>query len=202
MDDHHRFALIVVVFLLVHHGLPALYDAGFAQHNKAGLAAQYSAIDMLLVAAFCVWAIMVVAATWTGLVVMGRLGVVNSTTADVWRLRLYGVGSLLLVLSIPDHAQSMLLPLLATYWTTSELVGQRWLYAQPLLKDRPLNGSTTRDDDNELHCWIAPARARTFTTVMPASRVAPPFRLMQFAPHPPLEQLFWNTWFRPRLPMQ
>ena len=126
------FALIVVVFLLVHHGLPALYDAGFAQHNKAGLAAQYSAIDMLLVAAFCVWAIMVVAATWTGLVVMGRLGVVNSTTADVWRLRLYGVGSLLLVLSIPDHAQSMLLPLLATYWTTSELVGQRWLYAQPL----------------------------------------------------------------------
>ena len=91
------FALIVVVFLLVHHGLPALYDAGFAQHNKAGLAAQYSAIDMLLVAAFCVWAAMVVAATWTGLVVMGRLGVVNSTTADGWRLRLYGVGSLSLI---------------------------------------------------------------------------------------------------------
>ena len=41
-------ALIVVVFLLVRHGLPALYDAGFSQHNKAGLAAQYSAIDMLL----------------------------------------------------------------------------------------------------------------------------------------------------------
>ena len=87
---------------------------------------------MLLVAAFCVWASMVVAATWTALVVMGRLGVVNRTTADVWRLRLYGVGSLLLALSTPDHAQPLLLPLLATYWTSSEIMGQRWLRAEPL----------------------------------------------------------------------
>ena len=50
-----------------------------------------------------------------------------------------------------------------------------------LLKGEPWNDLTTRDDDNESHCWIVPARAQTFTTVMPASRVAPPFRLMQFA---------------------
>ena len=128
--------LVVIVYLLMNHVLPALYDAGYVQHNNAGLAAQYSAVDMLLVAAFCVWAIMVIAATWTGLVVMGQLGVVNRTTADVWRLRVYGIGSLLLVLSVPDHAQSMLLPLLATYWTTSELIGQRWLYAPPLAQGR------------------------------------------------------------------
>ena len=124
--------LVAIVYLLVNHWLPALYAAGFTQHNNAGLAAQYSAIDMLLVAAFCVWASMVVAATWTALVVMGRLGVVNRTTADVWRLRLYGVGSLLLALSTPDHAQPLLLPLLATYWTSSEIMGQRWLRAAPL----------------------------------------------------------------------
>ena len=124
--------LVAIVYLLVNHWLPALYHAGFTQHNNAGLAAQYSAIDMLLVAAFCVWASMVVAATWTALVVMGRLGVVNRTTADVWRLRLYGVGSLLLALSTPDHAQPLLLPLLATYWTSSEIMGQRWLRADPL----------------------------------------------------------------------
>ena len=119
--------LLIIAYMLVNHWLPALYQTGFAQHDKAGLAAQYSAIDMLLVATFCVWATMVMAATWSGLVVMGRLGVVNRTTADVWRLRLYGVGSLLLALSIPEHAQPLLLPLLATYWTTSELIGQRWL---------------------------------------------------------------------------
>lgn len=124
--------LVAIVYLLVNHWLPALYHAGFTQHDNAGLAAQYSAIDMLLVAAFCVWASMVVAATWTALVVMGRLGVVNRTTADVWRLRLYGVGSLLLALSTPDHAQPLLLPLLATYWTSSEIMGQRWLRAEPL----------------------------------------------------------------------
>lgn len=124
--------LLIIAYMLVNHWLPALYQTGFAQHDKAGLAAQYSAIDMLLVATFCVWATMVMAATWSGLVVMGRLGVVNRTTADVWRLRLYGVGSLLLALSIPEHAQPLLLPLLATYWTTSELIGQRWLNAQPI----------------------------------------------------------------------
>ena len=124
--------LMLIAFMLVNHWIPALYDAGFTQHNNAGLAAQYSAVDMLLVAAFCIWATMVMAATWTGLVVMGRLGVVNRTTADVWRLRLYGLGSLLLALSIPEHAQPLLLPLLATYWITSELIGQRWLLAQPM----------------------------------------------------------------------
>jgi hypothetical protein len=124
--------LVAIAYMLVIHWLPALYDAGFTQHDNAGLAAQYSAIDMLLVAVFCVWATMVVAATWTGLILMGRLGVVNRTTADVWRLRLYGVGSLLLALSTPNHAQPLLLPLLATYWTSSELIGQRWLMAEPL----------------------------------------------------------------------
>jgi len=124
--------LVGIAYMLVNHWIPALYRAGFTQHDNAGLAAQYSAIDMLLVAAFCVWATMVVAATWTALVVMGRLGVVNRTTADLWRFRLYGVGSLLLALSTPDHAQPLLLPLLATYWVSSELIGQRWLRAQPL----------------------------------------------------------------------
>jgi hypothetical protein len=35
-------------------------------------------------------------------------------------------------LSTPNHAQPLLLPLLATYWTSSELIGQRWLMAEPL----------------------------------------------------------------------
>jgi len=122
--------LVCLSMVLMTHVLPALYDMGYQQHREAGLAAQYSAIDMLLVAAYCVWSLMVIAATWTGLVVMGRLGVLNQSTADVWRLRLYGVGTLLLLLSLPDHAQPVFLPLLATYWTTSELVGQRWLFQQ------------------------------------------------------------------------
>ena len=67
---------------------------------------------------------MVVAATWTALVVMGRLGVVNKTSADVWRLRLYGVGSLLLALSTgPCTAAASpvarhLLDLIGVDWTT------------------------------------------------------------------------------------
>ena len=67
----------------------------------------------------------------------------NNTTANVWRLRLYGLGSLLLMLSIPNHARSMLLPLLAAYWISSELIGQRWLNASPAVHGR----ASTRFDE-------------------------------------------------------
>ena len=121
--------LVGTTALFLTKGLPQLYKFGFEQHQQAGLAAQYSAIDMLLVAAFCIWAFMVIIATWTCLLIMGTLNVVHRETADYWRLRIYGIGSLLLILSLPDHAAPMLLPLLATYWTTTELLGQRWFNA-------------------------------------------------------------------------
>ena len=118
--------LIAGTFFLIQEGLPHLYRIGFEQHQLAGLAPQYSAVDMLLVAAYCIWAFLVVIATWNAIAMMGAFGVLNAETADYWRLRLYGIGSLLLMLSIPEHAASMLLPLLATYWTSSELIGHRW----------------------------------------------------------------------------
>lgn len=121
--------LIASTMLFLTKGLPTLYAFGFEQHQEAGLAAQYSAIDMLLVAAFCIWAFMVVAATWTCILVLGTMAVIHKETANYWRLRVYGIGSLLLILSLPEHASSMLLPLLATYWTSTELLGQRWFNA-------------------------------------------------------------------------
>ena len=114
---------------LVQEGLPRLYQLGYEQHQQAGLSAQYSAVDMLMVASYCIWAFFVVIATWNAIAIMGFFGVLNARTADYWRLRLYGIGSLLLILSIPEHAASMLLPLLATYWTSSEILGQRWFHA-------------------------------------------------------------------------
>ena len=106
--------------------LPNLYQFGFEQHDRAGLVAQYSAVDMLSVAMFCIWSFLIVVATWSAVAVLGFFGVLNAQTADLGRLRVYGMGTLLLILSIPGHASAMLLPLLATYWTTSELIGQRW----------------------------------------------------------------------------
>ena len=121
--------LVGGAFALVQEGLPRLYQLGYEQHLQAGLSAQYSAVDMLMVASYCIWAFFVVVATWNAIAMMGLFGVLNIQTADYWRLRLYGIGSLLLILSIPDHAASMLLPLLATYWTSSEILGQRWFHA-------------------------------------------------------------------------
>ena len=113
-------------YLMMTEVLPKLYQFGFEQHHRAGLVAQYSAVDMLLVGAFCIWSFLIVVATWNAVAVLGFFGVLNAQTADFWRLRLYDMGTLLLILSIPGHASAMLLPLLATYWTSSELIGQRW----------------------------------------------------------------------------
>ncbi len=118
--------LVGGTLFLMQEGLPRLYQIGFEQHQQAGLAPQYSAVDMLLVAAYCIWAFLVFIATWNAIAMMGAFGVLNAETADYWRLRLYGIGSLFLMLSIPEHAASMLLPLLATYWTSSEVIGRRW----------------------------------------------------------------------------
>ena len=129
--------LLVGSVLMMREILPQLYQFGFEQHDQVGLAAQYSAVDMLLVAAFCMWSFLVVVATWNALAVMGLFGVLNAQTADYWRLRIYGSGSLLLVLSTPDHASPVLLPMLATYWTSSELIGQRWLHKTPAAYGTP-----------------------------------------------------------------
>ena len=189
--------LVCLSVVLMTHVLPALYDMGYQQHREAGLAAQYSAIDMLLVAAYCVWSLMVIAATWTGLVVMGRLGVLNQSTADVWRLRLYGVGTLLLLLSLPDHAQPVFLPLLATYWTP-----QNWSVSDGCSNRRRPRGThksalMRMEGDSASPFLIAPATVQTFTTDTPPSPAVRPSVSMRCARPVQTVQHPSNTWSRP-----
>ena len=115
--------------LFLTKGLPTLYAFGFEQHQEAGLAAQYSAIDMLLVAAFCIWAFMVVAATWTCILVLGTMAVIHKENGELLAFTDVRYRQFAARLVLPEHASSMLLPLLATYWTTTELLGQRWFNA-------------------------------------------------------------------------
>ena len=95
----------------------------------------------------------------------------------------------------------LLLPLLATYWTTSELIGQRWLYAQPIAQGQAVERLDHEGRRQRIALLDCSCEGANVHHGMPASMAAPPFQSMQFAPHPPHEQRCWNTWFRPTSPM-
>ena len=136
--------MVIGTFLLLTELLPALYETGHQQHQSVGLAAQYSAIDMLLVATYLVWTVGVFTTSWLLLTVAGVLGLVTPSNSDWWRVRVYGIGSLLLLITVPEHAQSLALPLIVFFMLSSESVGRRWY-----LTGSAVNGRTVDRFDEE-----------------------------------------------------
>ena len=156
------FVVSVLAYILMADGLPWLYQVGFEQHTEAGLAAQYSAIDMLNVALYLIWVVMVATLTWLLIIMIGHLQLLTSATADWWRWRMYGMGSLLLVLTVPEAASSATLPLLVLYVVTSEWIGSGWIRTLPAsvgeIKER-FDGEGRRRRISVLDCSCAGANA-------------------------------------------
>jgi Sec-independent protein secretion pathway component TatC len=123
--------LAAVAYALLTYGLPKLYVIGYEQHQAAGLEAQYNAALLLIFAVYLVWVLWLFIGTWLLLLLVGKAGILTSVTADWWRLRVFGLGSLLLLVTVPEHAHSMALPLIALYIVTSEAIGRRWFMHIP-----------------------------------------------------------------------
>ncbi|HJL97643.1 MAG TPA: hypothetical protein QF401_05765, partial [Candidatus Poseidoniaceae archaeon] len=58
-------------------------------------------------------------------------GLLNKQTAEYWRWRIYGFGTLLLLLSMPEQSSGFGLILLIFYWISSEFLGSPWLKKIP-----------------------------------------------------------------------
>ena len=192
-------SILTLVFLsvvLMTHVLPALYEMGYQQHRKAGLAAQYSAIDMLLVAAYCVWSLMVIAATWTGLVVMG--GWASSTSPR----RMSGVCACMAwapccsFSRFPTTHSRFCCPFWQRIgppqnWSVSDgCSNKRWPRATHRSALMRMEGASASP------FLIAPATVQTFTTDTPPSRAVRPSASMHCARPVPTVQHPSNTWFR------
>lgn len=119
---------LLAAYGLVFHALPGVYHLGYEQHLSAGLVAQYDAVYVLMVALYIVWISWLFFATWLLIFITGTLGLVTKATADWWRLRVYGVGTLLIIVTVPQQAQSLMLPLLTLYLFTMEAVGSTWFH--------------------------------------------------------------------------
>lgn len=124
-------ATFLITCLVLLNGLPMLYQHGFAQHTQVGLEAQYNTVHVVMFAVYMVWILWIFAATFALLIIGGMLGVITASTADWYRLRIYGIGVLLMFTTVPDHATSMTIPLIASYLLCSEAVGKPWLNRAP-----------------------------------------------------------------------
>jgi len=116
--------------LLIFEVFPIIYSKGHANHIAVGLEAQYSAVELLLILLSTLWILLVFLIAWSSIVILGIMGLLHQETADLWRIRIYGMGSMLLVLSIPDQMQSATLPVLVLLWTGGEVLGIRWFSKQ------------------------------------------------------------------------
>jgi Sec-independent protein secretion pathway component TatC len=110
---------------------PWAYDAGHQHHLSVNLVAQYNAVDILLYAVLSVWMLMIFTFTWMSLIFLGKGGMLNQQTAGFWRWRIYGFGTVLLLLSVPERSTGFGLLLLLIYWFSSETIGSRWFTLIP-----------------------------------------------------------------------
>ena len=123
--------VVISAYLLVVELLPKLYSFGYEQHLAAGLLGQYNAVHLLMIAIYLVWVVWLFAGTWLLVRLVGTTGLLTNVTADWWRWRIYGLGGLLLMVTVPSHAHSLALPMVVAYVTTTEVVGRAWYQHQP-----------------------------------------------------------------------
>lgn len=123
--------MVTMAYIIITQVLPELYMFGHQQHVEAGLVGQYSAVQVVMLALYLVWISWLVLISWLLIYLSGRFGLLSSVSADWFRWRLYGLVSLLMLVTVPDHAQSLTLPLLAAYVASNEALGRRWYNTVP-----------------------------------------------------------------------
>lgn len=128
------FTLAVVLtgsWLLVTVAVPEVYARGYVHHRSIGLDAQYSAIHLLSMAGFAVLMWLTMTSVWCSTVSLGWMGWITRATAPVWRWRLYGAATLVMVAASPPTARSAILPMVLTTVVINEQLGHRWWGSLP-----------------------------------------------------------------------
>ena len=128
------FTLTVVLtgsWLLVAVAVPEVYARGYIHHRSIGLDAQYSAIHLLSMAGFVVLMWLTMTSVWCSTVSLGWMGWITRATAPIWRWRLYGAATLVMVAASPPTARSAILPMVLTTVVINEQLGHRWWRSLP-----------------------------------------------------------------------
>ena len=129
--------LLLISFMLMTTAvLPWLFEIGHEHHRSVGLSAQYSAVEMLSIATYLTWIFGLILASWLVMFTAGQLGLLTETTGDWWRIRVYGITAVLILLTVPEQAQALSIPLVVFALASNEVFAQPWLSQPSLVSGR------------------------------------------------------------------
>ena len=93
----------VLLFVLFYFFIPSLYVFGDKIHDDAGLTSQYDAITLFTFALSVFWALLMTYMLGFGTITAGSLGLITENNQDWWRIRILGIGGVVLLLSLPGR---------------------------------------------------------------------------------------------------
>lgn len=98
---------LVGVYLLLSflffYGIPILYSFGDGVHSEIGLTSQYDAVQMFVFALSIFWTSLIGYILIFATTSAGSTGLITDSTQDWWRIRIHGIGGLVLLLSLPGR---------------------------------------------------------------------------------------------------
>ena len=93
----------ITLFALFYVFIPKLYDVGDSIHSDMGLTAQYDAVSLFVLALSIFWGLLITYILAFATTTSGALGLITENNQDWWRIRLLGIGGLVLFLSLPGR---------------------------------------------------------------------------------------------------
>jgi Sec-independent protein secretion pathway component TatC len=111
------FSLISIYSLLgilFFYAIPMLYSIGDSVHAEVGLKSQYDAVHMFIFALSIFWTCLIGFILVFATISAGSTGLITDSTKDWWRIRIHGIGGLVLLLSLPGRWNGTNIALITT----------------------------------------------------------------------------------------
>ena len=100
--------------ILFFYAIPVLYSFGDSVHSEIGLTSQYDAVQMFVFALSIFWAALIGFILIFATISAGSTGLITDSTQDWWRVRIHGIGGLVLLLSLPGRWNGTNIALITT----------------------------------------------------------------------------------------
>lgn len=93
----------VLLGFLFYYAIPILYSFGDGIHTEIGIKSQYDAVQMFVFALSIFWTLLIGYILIFATMSAGSTGLITDSTQDWWRIRIHGIGCLVLLLSLPGR---------------------------------------------------------------------------------------------------
>jgi len=135
---------VLITTLLIQYAIPSVYSFGHSIHTSYGLIARYNVTELLMISFLIIWITMLWFISLLTFFLLCSFGICNGSSADLWRLRVHGLISVLMMLSLIDYSNQIVMTTIIIYLLGTELFVSRWIQNSP-----PMFGKSTIQFDHE-----------------------------------------------------